>query len=92
MEIPVNNYNPQKDIDELTEKLINDLNRGGGNFGAVVCKDASFPLVIEPILKSFKEKGWFTYYYERFDGVILEIQIYKSHYSPRGGRNRLVEY
>lgn len=94
MEIPTNNYNPQPKIEQIVNGLLKDLERRGNNgFAGYSCFGASLQHEVMPALDKFKAKGWFTYYYRRFDGKILEVQIYSSHYTPKTGcMNQLIEY
>ena len=92
MNIPVNNYNPQPEIDEIVNTLCKKL-ENGGSYASCNCFGKSLTHIVIPALEKFKEKGWFTYYHKRFDGVILDVQIYKDHYTPRNsGFNHLIEY
>ena len=45
------------------------------------------------VLQLFKDKGYFCYYLERFDGVWIELQIWKEEHQPRNsGLNKLYRF
>ena len=92
--IPTNTNNDADDVIRLAGCILKELKESKYTYGWVNFRPKKYGTdTLCKVMDIFKQKGYYTYYYERFDGVWLGIQVYNYHYQPSNrGLNHLVEY
>lgn len=91
MEIPANSRLSR--VKHLNEELIANLRGQKSYTYAYVLRNGYGKDEVFEVLEEWKKKGWYCFYLERFDGVIIDIQIYNYDYMPSNrGLNKLIKY
>lgn len=90
--IPQNNFDDTTQVESMVNKIMAQLSRHNIVFGSCECIQYGKETCTK-VLQLFKDKGYFCYYYERFDGVWLSLQIWKKEHQPsNSGLNKLYRF
>lgn len=92
--IPINDSraNVERDVERICSELLSSAKTFTNGVRAMYfgkCIQYGKDTLMKA-LDEFKDKGWFCYYLVRFDGRIIQLQIYSYEYQPRNdGLNKL---
>lgn len=91
--IPENKFNDDAQVESMVNEILAQFSKKPDEtLGWCRCIQYGKETCMK-VLQLFKDKGYYCYYYERFDGVWLELQIWKIERQPSNrGLNKLYRF
>ena len=91
--IPENKFNDDAQVESMVNEILAKFSQNPNAFFASCSCIKYGKETCMKVLQLFKDKGYFCYYYERFDGVWLDLQIWKEEKQPsNSGLNKLYRF
>lgn len=91
--IPENKFNDTAQVESMVNEILAQFSKKPDEISAWCDCIQYGKETCMKVLRLFKDKGYFCYYYERFDGVWLDLQISKKELQPSNrGLNKLYRF
>ena len=91
--IPENKFDDTAQVESMVNEILTKFSKNPNAF-CVGCSCSRYGKeTCAKVLQLFKDKAYFCYYLERFDGVWIDLQIWKEEHQPRNsGLNKLYRF
>ena len=93
LNIPENKFDDTAQVESMVNEILAQFSKRPDAF-CVGCSCSRYGKeTCAKVLQLFKDKGYFCYYYERFDGVWIELHIWKEEHQPSNrGVNKVYRF